>query len=578
MRIFILLLTMLLSNVSFAGYMGALKIDRIWLAGGGVIAQASTFEEFEKKVHKDKQGVYIVEGDIPIHSQEKLREYFKNIVVPTTNDRLIINTVNGIDDRWDDTQKMNLTYCVSNAFGSNYAAVVNAMNAATAEWENGTDINFIHSVGDDNNCNNTNGNVVFDVNPVVGASYLARAFFPSYGRATRNVLIDATAMSPTPPLSFVGILRHELGHTLGFRHEHTRPEAVAPNCVESNNWRVVTDYDSNSVMHYPQCNGTGGWALNLTQFDVDGARLVYNNNTVPSNTQKWADFSTNDGWTSQVVGDFNDDGNDDIANFHPSNGTWWVAQSTGSSFNTTQWEDFSTNSGWTSQVVGEFNGDGKDDIANFHPSNGTWWVATSTGSSFTTAKWADFSTNEGWTSQVVGDFNNDGKDDIANFHPSNGTWWVATSTGASFSTTKWADFSTNGGWTSQVVGDFNQDGISDIANFHPSNGTWWLAQSTGSSFSTTKWEDFSTNDGWSSQVAGDFNGDGKDDVANFHPSNGTWWLAQSNWSSLSTIQWADFSTNDGWTSQIVGDFNGDGKDDIANFHPSNGTWWVTYEN
>jgi serine protease len=89
------------------------------------------------------------------------------------------------------------------------------------------------------------------------------------------VLVDNTSfqLDPTGKLSLQGILRHELGHTLGFRHEHTRPDSGA--CFEDNNWRPLTSYDAFSVMHYPQCNGQGDWALTLTAIDNSGAACVY---------------------------------------------------------------------------------------------------------------------------------------------------------------------------------------------------------------------------------------------------------------------------------------------------------------
>ncbi|WP_394842716.1 M57 family metalloprotease [Pendulispora brunnea] len=231
-----------------------------------------SFDAWEKTVaREDETGNYIVNGDQVLTSRDELRSFYEEYV---QQGDLIVHRANGADAKWNNTQKLNITYCVSRAsFGSRYNTVVNAMNSATAAWEGVAKVNFVHSSGQDGNCTASNTNVVFDVNQTSTTSYLARAFFPNNGRSSRNVLISTSAFGNTAPYTLAGILRHELGHTLGFRHEHTRPESGT--CFEDNSWRALTTYDSASVMHYPQCNGSNRGDLVLTTRDRQGAAALY---------------------------------------------------------------------------------------------------------------------------------------------------------------------------------------------------------------------------------------------------------------------------------------------------------------
>ncbi|MDC0745342.1 M57 family metalloprotease [Polyangium mundeleinium] len=240
-----------------------------------------SFEEFEATVYREPDtGIYIVDGDTPIEDRARLQVFYEQHVQAGA---LVVNRVGASDDRWSDAQKSSLTYCVSTTFGSNYNTVTQAMRQAAWAWQAVANVRLIHRSDQDGACSASNTNVVFDVRPTSGQLYLARAFFPSTTRANRNILIDASSFGNTSPYTLAGILRHELGHTLGFRHEHTRPEAGK--CLEDNAWRALTTYDPTSVMHYPQCNGQNSGDLVLTDRDKSGAAALYGSKPAPTDAQ-----------------------------------------------------------------------------------------------------------------------------------------------------------------------------------------------------------------------------------------------------------------------------------------------------
>jgi hypothetical protein len=247
-----------------------------------------TYDEFKARAYQEPDtGLYLINGDELVETEEQMQTLYQSYLdsvadaeareegLATVQQGLIVNTVGGADDKWSASVAQNLTYCIDKvSFGSNYSAIVQATSSATGAWESaaGNGVNYVHVSSLDASCNSRT-NVVFNIRQVTTNQYLARAFFPSTSRRGREILVAKASFGNIKPWSVAGIMRHELGHTIGFRHEHTRPESGV--CFENSQWRALTAYDSSSVMHYPQCNGTNNGDLNLTNLDKSGAAALY---------------------------------------------------------------------------------------------------------------------------------------------------------------------------------------------------------------------------------------------------------------------------------------------------------------
>ena len=189
---------------------------------------------------------------------------------------LIAGTKDGKILRWKPGAV--LTYRVArDSFGGNaahYQLVVDSVRAATQEWEKTCGVNFEHRAALDSKPGVGLEGMLFVIKEFnASGKFIASSFFPSDPPARRVLLIDPSYY--TTSFDKVGVLRHELGHILGFRHEHIRNEAP-PVCPNEPLWdtQVLTVYDPTSVMHY-FCGGVGTNALKISALDRKGAQQVY---------------------------------------------------------------------------------------------------------------------------------------------------------------------------------------------------------------------------------------------------------------------------------------------------------------
>jgi Cytochrome c peroxidase len=180
-----------------------------------------------------------------------------------------------------------------------------------------------------------------------------------------------------------------------------------------------------------------------------------------------------------VAGDWDGDGRADLGVYRDGSQTgaqsfffYRPSSQPGTDFVTVQW-----GTAGDKPVASDFDGDGKTDAAVFRPSNGSWYVLQSSNNQVSAIQ---FGTNG--DRAVAGDYDGDRKTDLAVFRPSSGSWYVLRSSDQTFRAAQFG-ISTD----IPTPGDYDGDGLSDFAVFRPSSGHWFIMHNNNNSVRIVGW-------------------------------------------------------------------------------------------
>ena len=270
--------------------------------------------------------------------------------------------------------------------------------------------------------------------------------------------------------------------------------------------------------------------------------------------------------TAIVTGDFNGDGNLDLA-AGDDLGKIFILLGDGNGGFTVTGSPLNAASLIRSIAIGDFNGDGKLDLAatNYTTNNLTILLGDGSGG-FSAATGSPIAVGSHPYSVVVGDFNRDNKTDLAVANLGSNSVSILLGDGSgSFSAAAGSPVALSSNPYSLAIGDFNGDSYQDlaVASYTGSSVTILLGDGNGGLTATAN--TLSTGTSKPNSIAlGDFDGDGKQDLVTASTWDGKsyFFLGQGD-GSFTQAAGSPVSTGSGMNQVFSADLNGDGKQDLA---------------
>lgn len=254
-----------------------------------------SWDEYRARAVVAADGYYIAEWDLVFPSEAEVRAHFERERGADHSKLAVFQQLStGYEPTFVGTAALDIKYCVSNSF-TNKSTVVADMALANQGWQDVMNVAFRYVPSEDGSCNQNNANVDFAVIPTTNSGLWgcgsSKLVWGNLGctvngvSGIKGVLTLQYSMlgaEPYPGTTAIGLIRHEVGHILGFRHEHPWAPGgcvkEAPTSVAyDSTGRRLTDYDQRSVMHYPipECNGVYGTDNVISSLDGQGGRSIY---------------------------------------------------------------------------------------------------------------------------------------------------------------------------------------------------------------------------------------------------------------------------------------------------------------